>query len=217
MCSLHGLDFRLQFRRLLPIIPGQKLMSSVCTPKCSSPFTLIFLWCCLFYLVDHRILLNPRSGWPDLQELPGVSAGKESACRAGDLGSIPGLGQSPGERNSYPLQYSGLENSMDCIVHGVAKSQTQLSDFHFHQKLKNSKIQSLSYLKCCLTSCAYGQACNLGSVQAGQKQGQGPAFLLLKPEQDFIHFNFPNRIFMIFFFSDFVVTGNSKIPARIFC
>ena len=54
---------------------------------------------------------------------PCSSAGKESACNAGDLGSIPGLGRSPGEGKGYPLQYSGLENSMDCIVHGVAKSQ----------------------------------------------------------------------------------------------
>ena len=53
---------------------------------------------------------------------PGGSAGKESACNAGDLSSIPGLGRSPGEGNGYPLQYSGLENSMDCIVHGVAES-----------------------------------------------------------------------------------------------
>ena len=59
-------------------------------------------------------------------------AGKESACNAGDLGSIPALGRSPGEEKGYPLQYSGLENSMDCIVHGVKKSQTRLSDFHFH-------------------------------------------------------------------------------------
>ena len=50
----------------------------------------------------------------------------------GDLGLIPGLGRYPGEGNGYPLQYSGLENSMDCIVLGVAKSQTGLSDFHFH-------------------------------------------------------------------------------------
>ena len=50
----------------------------------------------------------------------------------GNLGSIPGLGRSPGEGNGYLLQYSGLENSMDCRVHGVAKSQTQLSKFHFH-------------------------------------------------------------------------------------
>ena len=48
----------------------------------------------------------------------------------GDLGSIPGLGRAPGEGKGYPLQYSGLENSMDFIVHGVAKSQTRLSDFH---------------------------------------------------------------------------------------
>ena len=59
------------------------------------------------------------------------SAGKESAYNVGDLGSIPELGRSPGEGNGYPLQYSGLENSMDCIVHGVAKSQTRLRDFHF--------------------------------------------------------------------------------------
>ena len=49
------------------------------------------------------------------------AAGKESTCNAGDLGSIPGLGRSPGEGKGYPLQYSGLENSMDCIVDGVAK------------------------------------------------------------------------------------------------
>ena len=63
---------------------------------------------------------------------PYDSAGKESACNAGALGSIPGLGRSPGEGKGYPLPYSGLENSMDCVVHGVAKSQTWLIDFHFH-------------------------------------------------------------------------------------
>ena len=89
---------------------------------------------------------------------PDSSVGKESTCNAGDLGSIPGLGRSPGEGIDYPLQYSGaslvaqlvknlpamwetwvrslgwedpLENSMDCIDHGVTKSQTRLSDFHF--------------------------------------------------------------------------------------
>ena len=55
---------------------------------------------------------------------PCGSAGKESACNAGDLGSIPGLGRSPGEGKGYSRQYSGLENSMDWIVHGVTKSQT---------------------------------------------------------------------------------------------
>ena len=62
---------------------------------------------------------------------PGDSASKESTCNAGDLGLITGLGRSPGEGKGYPLQYSGLENSMDCIVHGVAKSRIQLSNFHF--------------------------------------------------------------------------------------
>ena len=52
-------------------------------------------------------------------DLAGGSAGKESTCNAGDLGLIPGLGRSPGEWKGYSLQYSGLENSMDCIVHGV--------------------------------------------------------------------------------------------------
>ena len=59
------------------------------------------------------------------------SAGKESAFNVGDLGSILGLGSSPGEGKGYPLQYSGLENSMDCIVHGVTKSRTRVSSFHF--------------------------------------------------------------------------------------
>ena len=62
---------------------------------------------------------------------PGGSDNKESPCNVGDLDLIPGLGRSPGEEKSYPLWYSGLEYSMDCIVHGVAKSQTRLSDFHF--------------------------------------------------------------------------------------
>ena len=64
---------------------------------------------------------------------PCGSAGKESVCDAGDLSSIPGLGRSRGEGRGYPLQYSGLENSVDCIVHGVEKSPTRLSDFHFQE------------------------------------------------------------------------------------
>ena len=66
-------------------------------------------------------------------DLPCCSAGKESSSNVGDLGLIPGLGRSPGEGNSYPLQYSGLENSTDreawqATVHGVPKSRTRLSD-----------------------------------------------------------------------------------------
>ena len=62
---------------------------------------------------------------------PGGSGSKESACNAGDPDSIPGLGRSSGEGIGYPLQYSCLENSTDtATVHGVAKSQTRLSNFH---------------------------------------------------------------------------------------
>ena len=87
-------------------LPSNYLSVSVCLPRClPAPVFLGF---------------------------PCGSAGKESTCNAGDLGSIPELGQSPGEGKGYPFQYSGLENSMDSIVHGLAKSQTGLSDFHFH-------------------------------------------------------------------------------------
>ena len=70
------------------------------------------------------VLIHTQMGFPD------SSIGKESACNVGDPGLIPGLERSPGEGKGYPLQYSGLENSMDCRVHEVAKSRTQLSNFH---------------------------------------------------------------------------------------
>ena len=68
---------------------------------------------------------------------PGGSDCKESACNAGDLGSVPELGRSPEEGNGYPLHYSCLENSIDrgawqATIHGVKKSGIRLSDFHFH-------------------------------------------------------------------------------------
>ena len=73
----------------------------------------------------NNCLSIPILGFPD------GSDGKESSCNAGDLGLIPGLEKSPGGGHGNPLQYSGLENSMDCIVHGVTKSWTRLSNFHF--------------------------------------------------------------------------------------
>ena len=82
---------------------------------------------------------------------PGSLAGKESACSVGDLGSIPGLGRSPGGGKGYPLQYFGLENSMDCVVHEVAKSRTQLSKFLFHfcHRKPNSKRETYFNSLCC--------------------------------------------------------------------
>ena len=81
------------------------------------------------------------------------SAGKESTCNVGDLGSIPGLRRSPEEGKGYPLHYSGLENFMDCIVHGVTQSQTWLSDlslYHFPWLMAH---QFSSVTQSCLTLC----------------------------------------------------------------
>ena len=83
--------------------------------------------------------------------LPGGSDSKASAHNVGDLGSIPGLGRSPGEGNGNPLQYSCLENSIDggawwATVHGVAKSWTQLSDFTSLQSNSPSCLDTLTYL-----------------------------------------------------------------------
>ena len=75
---------------------------------------------------------------------PGGLVGKEFACNAGKLGSIPGLGRSPGEGKGYSLQYSGLENSMDCIVHGVTKSRKRLSEFHFTSYFSHFIFPSVS-------------------------------------------------------------------------
>ena len=78
------------------------------------------------------------------------SVSKESACNVGDLGSIPGSGRSPGEGEGYPLQYSGLENSMDCMVHGVTESRTRLSDFYFHVTFSrgSSLIRDQTWVSC---------------------------------------------------------------------
>ncbi|OUC50502.1 hypothetical protein B7939_11330 [Eggerthia catenaformis] len=73
----------------------------------------------------------PYLNWTTTRGFPGGSDGKESAYNAADPGLIPGLGRFPGKGNGYPLQSSCLENSMDYIVHGVAKSQTRLNDFGF--------------------------------------------------------------------------------------
>ena len=80
------------------------------------------------------LILKTASWFKQDWGFPGGSDGKESACSAGDPDSIPGSGRSPGEGNGNPLQHSCLENPMDggawsATVHGVAKSQTRLSDF----------------------------------------------------------------------------------------
>ena len=112
---------------------------------------MISLKCCTQYVNKFRKLDNghrtgkgqfsfqsQRRAMPEnvqtaiqLKGFPGSSADKESAYNSGDPSLIPGSGRFTGERKDYPLQYSGLENYMDCIVLGVKKSQILLSDFHF--------------------------------------------------------------------------------------
>ena len=121
--------------------------------------------CSLHWLLPHAPFLRPVLYHPIWDFFhpkyplgcPSGSAGKESSCNVGDLGLIPELGKSPGEGNGYLLRYSGLENSMDCVVHEVAKSWAQLSDFHFypHTLLQCfhyvSSIVSFELRKCTLT------------------------------------------------------------------
>ena len=83
----------------------------------------------IFKGIAGGLILNGRV--PLCLGFPDSPVGKESACNAGDPGLIPGSRRCPGEGKDQPLHYSGLENSMDCIVQEVAKSQTGLSDFHF--------------------------------------------------------------------------------------
>ena len=85
-------------------------MCHMTQPKIEGQTLVFSFFCFLFFFMELCF--------------PCGSAGKESACNAGDLGLIPGLGRSPGEGKGYPLQYSGLENSLDCIVHGVEKGWT---------------------------------------------------------------------------------------------
>ena len=89
-------------------------------------------WCILFFSWLYYLCSGNKG-------FPGDSDGKESDCNAGDLGSIPGVGRSPGEGNDNPPQCSCLGNPMDrgawqAIVQGVTKIWTQLSDFHSHSK-----------------------------------------------------------------------------------
>ena len=110
------------------VVPGGKELACQCRRRKR----------CVFHPWVGKIhQKRDRLPTPVFLGFPGGSDSKQSACNVGDLGLIPGLGRSPGKGNSYPLQYCGLENSMDrgtwwATVHGVTKSQTQLSDFHFH-------------------------------------------------------------------------------------
>ena len=142
--QFHGL----QYTRL----PCPSLSLRVCSDSCPlsqrcyltvigrkstlTPYWKLFLWLpFIIIIVLSGLPAGPcLSVWLSnkvpLGGFPGGSANKESTCRAGELGSIPGLGRSAGEGKGYPPQYSGLENSMDGTVPGVAKIAKWTSDFH---------------------------------------------------------------------------------------
>ena len=81
-------------------------------------------------MISQNLLVSYNMRSMNKDQFPCSSAGEKSTCNAGHPGSIPGSGRSSGEQIGCPLQYPGLENSMDCIVNGVTKSWTQLSNFH---------------------------------------------------------------------------------------
>ena len=97
-------------------------LSSACDPMlCSHHLEILHFWTrcpAISFCTGPHKLCSPDN-----------AVGKESTCNVGGLGSIPRLGRFPGEGEGYPLQHSGLENSMDCRVHGVANSQTWLSNW----------------------------------------------------------------------------------------
>ena len=106
------------------------------------------------FLICFGSWKNPNElfGQPYINKkgFPQSSVGKEFACNAGDPGSIPGLGRSAGEGIGYPFQYSGLENFMDCVIHGVAESDTTERLSHIN---KNDNVHHLILLECFHYSC----------------------------------------------------------------
>ena len=146
---------------------GIPYFRSLCGITCSSITELDYFW---FYILDPDsvvlafwskeiiplylvLIIKEVLNKYNLRAcFPCGSAGKESACNAGGLGLVPGLGRSSGEGKGYPLQYSGLENSMDSIVHGVAKSWTRLNDFHFtfHFQMKRMFFFHQSISRFCM-------------------------------------------------------------------
>ena len=140
---------------------------------------------------NHYRLLSTSNSEASMG-FPGGSDGKESACHARHPGSIPGSGRSSEEGNGNPLQYSCLENSMDrwiwrATVHGVARSQIQLSDWHFHkiQPLRKGEVSSPGRLPRGLklsSACLGLQFCLYSNTKAALWFSNGIPFLCLLPD-----------------------------------
>ena len=104
---------------------------------------LIYSWSSPSQLLSKTTHSFKPKIWESILTFFLCSAGKESVCNAGGLGLIPGLRRCSGEGKGCPLQYSGLENSKNCIVHGVTKSRTWWSDFHFHVHSMDMNLSKL--------------------------------------------------------------------------
>ena len=122
-------------------------------PTCSCFRTLLQFCCyCVFCLDKNHLsflkrhLLDQES--KQTQGFPHSSVGKESACNAGDASLIPGWGRSTGGGKGYPLQYSGLENSIYCIVQGVTKNQTEWLALTFSHSLQPDS-NFMYFKRCC--------------------------------------------------------------------
>ena len=140
---------------------------------------------CGFYF--HQINFSEKVQF--CEDFTGGSAGKESACNVGDLGSIPGLGRSFGEGNGNPLQYSCLENPVDigawwAAVHGVTQSRTQLKQLSMHACIGEGKGNPLQYF--CLENPidrGVWQPTTHGVVRVGQELATKPPAPYLKLKQ----------------------------------
>ena len=120
--------------------------------------------------------------------MPNQAVIKNLPANAGDTDLIPGLGRPPGEGKEYPLQYSGLENSMDCIVHGVAKSQTRLNHFHFqHDPIRRSKQWNLQWVEVGGPPSARSRKCRQKCQRIGSWTGGDaiPALMWMVHADDF--------------------------------
>ena len=124
--ALRIATWRRKWQPTLVFLPGefhgQRSLAGYSPQGCTESDTSKHACKDIFKGTAGGLILNGRV--PLYLGFPDSPVGKKSACSAGDPGSFPGSGRSPGEGKDYPLQYSGLENSMDCIVHGVSKSWT---------------------------------------------------------------------------------------------
>ena len=147
---------------------------------------------------QEDLLEKGQATHPVFLGFPCGPAGKESTCNEGDLGLIPGLGRSPGDGKGYPRQCSGLENSMDCIGHGVTKSWKQLGNIHFSSlhSINMMVLDTSGQRELVSLSCHW---CHFSSVASWDRPGFS-TYSRLQHAYDVITGGFKvNKIYNLFF------------------